>query len=448
MNLKKVFIVLSIIGTSLSVYSQTCSCFLTVDSSYQIVPLILGPHPGTPPLYQCGDCSSTSVPLPFSFCFYGKNYDTVYINAKGSISFHKPVYNFTNVGLPQGKDTLTLDAFLADVYDSLTPGEIYYKISPTNLIVQWNTVGYQTFDCDLYDNFQVIITNGTDPILSTGNNVSYCYWLMKWATGDSSGGSGGFFGVPAKVGVSKGDGIHFAQFGTFNYHGYTYYGPYDTLSELYWIDNKSFTFNTCVSGNNIPPVIVNSDSCSIDTVCAGDTLSFGTTFLCSELGQKAVLTVSSPGMSGLTSDTVSANSLYHTTIQVVAKLADTGTHTVTVTATDNSAPPLTNSSQYTVIIKNCDTTKAAGINKVVTGNSSFSIFPNPNKGKFTIQITNHELQITDAEVFNLLGEQVYAQLLTPRSSLQIDLSSQYRGIYFIKLFSENTMIGVQKVVVQ
>ncbi len=411
----------------------------------------LGPHPGTAPLYQCGDCSSAAIPLPFSFCFYGKNYDTVYINAKGSISFQNPVFNFTNVGLPQGRDTLTLDAFLADVYDSLTPGEIYYKISPTHLIVQWNTVGYQTFDCDLYDNFQVIITNGADSILPAGNNVSYCYWLMKWATGDSSGGSGGFFGVPAKVGTSEGDGVHFAQFGAFDYHGYTYYGPFDTNSELYWIDDKSFTFNTCVTGNIIPPVLVNSDSCYVDTICAGDTLVFGTTFLCPQQGQTATITESAPGLSVVTTDTISGNSLYHITTQVVPVLADTGTYKITVTATDNSVPPLTNYKKYRIIVKNCDTAKkdtGSGINRI-SSNNNFSIYPNPNKGIFTVSMIKSLAGITGIEIDNLLGEAVYtntsAMNYTP---LTIDLSSQPKGVYFIKIFSGGAMMGVNKVVIQ
>jgi len=179
--------------------AQSCDCFINVDSTFTIVPLTAGPHPGQSPLYQCGECSSQAIPLPFSFCFYGKSYDTVYINNKGTISFHEPVYNFPSNGFPAGPDTMVLAPLWADVYDSLTPGEVYYKITRHHLIVQWNTVGYQTFDCDLYDNFQVIMTDGSDTVLPAGNNVSFCYWLMKWESGDSSGGSGGFFGVPAMV---------------------------------------------------------------------------------------------------------------------------------------------------------------------------------------------------------------------------------------------------------
>jgi hypothetical protein len=116
----------------------------------------LGTDTGGAPDYRCNNCSSAAIAMPFNFCFYGKNYDTVYINNKGSITFGSPVFNFSSTGLPAGADTLALNVFYADVDDSATPGYIYYKVTPTHLIVQWNTVGYNTFDCDLYDNFQIM----------------------------------------------------------------------------------------------------------------------------------------------------------------------------------------------------------------------------------------------------------------------------------------------------
>jgi hypothetical protein len=453
--LKKLTLVIStIIGISFGAYSQTCDCFVVnADSIFPHVPMTQGTDRGYPPYYHCNNCSSQAIVLPFSFCFYGKNYDTVFVNNKGNLTFSHPDFDFSAKGFPFGNDTLMLAPYYVDVDDSPRIvlqhilADITYTVTATHLIVQWSNLGYNVPDCDFFNSFQITLTNGTDSILPAGNNVSYCYYLMGWASGDS--GSIGFNGIPGKIGVNKGDGVHYAQFGAFDFHGYTYYGPYDTTNQLYWLNGKSFIFNTCVTGNNIPPVMVNSDSCSIDTVCAGDTISFGATFLCSEKGQKTVLTVSSPpGLSGLTYDTLSGNSLSHATVQVIAALHDTGSHIITITATDNSFPALSNSKQYTIVIKNCDSLKGAGINKVAKSNSSFSIFPNPNKGKFTIQVTNSELPITNMEVFNLLGEQVYSQFLISHSSFPIDLSSQPKGVYFVKLFSENTMIGVQKVVIQ
>ena len=407
----------------------------------------LGSDTGGAPLYRCNNCSSAPIKLPFSFCFYGKSYDTVYINNKGSLSFIHPDFTFSSEGLPAGVDTLMLAAFWADINDRAAPvSHIYYKITPTHMIVQWSNAGYSTFDNDLYDDIQITITNGSDSILTPGNNVSYCYWLMRWASADSSGGSGGFGGLPAVVGVNKGDNIHYAQFGTFNLPGYTYYGPFDTTNELYSLNNNSFIFNTCVTGNNIPPVIENPDLCDTVTMCAGDTFSFPTKFICPQRGQKATLIASSPGLSGLTSDTSSAHSTYTISTKLIAVLKDTGTHLINITATDNSSPPLTNNFPFTVFIKNCNDT-TTGIHEISEFNSA-NIYPNPNTGKFTIQSASVKGR-SIVEINNLLGEKVYSRTIPNGTQFfNIDMSSQVKGIYFIKLYNENTLIDVKKVVIQ
>ncbi len=75
-----------------------------------------------------------------------------------------------------------------------------------------------------------------------------------------------------------------------------------------------------------------------------------------------------------------------------------------------------------------------------------SISPNPTNGKFTLRISNAaELRIKNAEIYNALGEKIYhSELLASNSEL--DLSSQPKGIYFLKLFSEHGTI-VKKIVV-
>ncbi|HTA26227.1 MAG TPA: T9SS type A sorting domain-containing protein, partial [Bacteroidia bacterium] len=375
--------------------------------------------------------------------------------------FGRPVYKYTDAGFPQGADTSMLAVFLADIDNDgfpRPPGEVYYSVTPAHLIVQWDRVGYQTFDDDLYDNFQVTITNGADSILSAGNNVSYCYSVMSWASADSAGGSGGFFGVPAEVGVSKGDGVHYAQFGAFKYRGYYYYGPYDTNSELYWIENKSFTFNTCVSGNNIAPVII-APVCSSYDLCAVDTLSLSAFFLCSEKGQKATLTAYSPGLSGLTSDTSSGYSIDSITIHLVAALADTGMHVITIKATDNSSPPLTDSIEVRINISPCgDTTKKdtnTGL-KSVANPTNFTVYPNPSHGVFTLKIVNSKfsMQNDGIKIYNVLGQQVYSAFTTPKATgnnlpYTIDLSSNPSGVYFYRVTSASgSLMGEGKLVIQ
>ncbi len=438
---KKSLILICLVFISTMLLSQPCNCFQWVDSTYQVVPMTLGTDTGGPPSYNCNNCSSQAIKLPFSFCFYGKSYDTVYINNKGNISFKKPVFNFSSTGFPAGNDTLMLAACWSDVDNRGVPGAlVYYKITPTHLIVQWYNAGYETFDPDLYNDYQITLTNGTDSILPPGNNVSYCYYLMRWESADSSGGSGGFGGVPGVFGVNKGDHLHYAQFGTFQYRGYNYFGPFDTNSQLYWLDYKSFAFNTCVNGNNIPPVIVNPDSCYNDTICAGDTLHFSASFICPQIGQKATLTASSPGLSGLTSDTSKVHSLYRISNTLIGALKDTGMHIINLTATDNGAPPLTNTLPVKVFIKNCDTTHELGVDKMKINGPEFSIYPNPNKGKFTVMnysgVPDGELSRCSIEIYNFMGEKVYSTGIAG-AEFSIDLSSQPWGIYLYRVISEN-----------
>jgi len=411
----------------------------------------LGTDTGRAPYYRCTNCSSLPIQLPFKFCFYGKEYDTVYINNKGSLSFVHPDFDYSSKGLPAGNDTLLLDVFPGDI-DNRYPNSfsaIYYKITSTHLIVQWSTVGYSTFDDDLYDNFQVTITNGNDSILPPGNNVSYCYWLMQWASADSSGGSNGFGGIPTSVGINKGDHVHCAQIGEFNYPGSAYAGPFNPNGGLYWLINKSFIFNTCVTGNTIPPILIQQNNCDSIILCAGDTTAFTVSFLCPQQGQTATLLTYSPGLSGLTTTNSNANSIYNANMKLIAAIKDIGIHTIHIVATDNSFPALKDSVEYTLIIKNCNKDTTAGISQITNTKGNFTVYPNPNKGVFTLQSSVLSGQWS-VDIYNMLGEKVYSNhQITKSSNYQIDLSSQPSGMYFYLIKDTNgNMLGSGKFAIE
>lgn len=430
---KKIFFLLAgILWFFSSVYSQNCDCYIQSADTFPLAPMGLGTDTGSAPYYRCNNCSSLPIKLPFTFCFYGKNYDTVYINNKGSLSFIHPDFDYSSTGLPAGNDTLLLDVFPANIdnrYSNSFSG-IYYQITPTHVIVQWSTMGYNTFDDDLYDNFQITITNGNDTILPPGNNVSYCYWLMQWASADSSGGSNGFGGIPTSVGVNKGDHVHYAQIGEFNYPGAAYGGPSNPNGGVYWLINKSFIFNTCVNGNTIPPMLIQQSSCDSVILCAGDTATFTVSFLCAQQGQKATLLTNSQGLSGLTTTLTNANSIYSAGMKLIAAVKDTGIHSIHIVATDNSSPSLKDSMEYVVVIHNCNKDTTTGISRITGDKENFNIYPDPNGGIFTLQASVVSRQ-SSVEVYNMLGEKVYSHYqISPASNYQIDLSSQPAGMYF------------------
>jgi uncharacterized repeat protein (TIGR03803 family) len=93
-----------------------------------------------------------------------------------------------------------------------------------------------------------------------------------------------------------------------------------------------------------------------------------------------------------------------------------------------------------------------GINKLSVDSSQLSVFPNPNKGKFTIQIANSHLLIANSqiEVFNALGENIYSKSYPPfTNSYQLDLSSNPSGVYFYKVISESgSFLGSGKIIIE
>jgi hypothetical protein len=121
-------------------------------------------------------------------------------------------------------------------------GLVYYKLTPTHLIVQWEQVGYFASHDDLLNTFQLIITDGNDTIIPTGKNVNFCYQDMQWTTGDASGGSGGFGGTPTTVGINQGNGVDFIQLGLYDHAGVDWDGALETMmASVHWMVSHSFS---------------------------------------------------------------------------------------------------------------------------------------------------------------------------------------------------------------
>jgi PKD repeat protein len=76
-----------------------------------------------------------------------------------------------------------------------------------------------------------------------------------------------------------------------------------------------------------------------------------------------------------------------------------------------------------------------GNTNVASTTQSVSLYPNPNNGQFTVAITN--IKNPSIKIYNVLGQEVYSQASIERSSVNIDLSAQAKGIYIYRVFSEN-----------
>ena len=223
-----------------------CDCMIPLDGTFTIAPFTSGLSPE----YRNDDGSTPLINIPFNFCLYGTQYTSLYINNNGNISFGSPYPTYSPSAFPTTQ-FIMVAPFWADV-DTRNPasGLVYYKVTPTYMIVRWNNVGYFSNMADKINDFQLIITDGTDPIVPSGN-VAFCYGDMQWTTGSASGGTNGFGGTPATVGANAGNGTSFIQFGRFDQPGAAYDGPFGANDGVSWLDFQSFYFDACGSGSNI-----------------------------------------------------------------------------------------------------------------------------------------------------------------------------------------------------
>jgi hypothetical protein len=321
-----------------------CNCWIDLDSTFNIAPTCQGTC--NPPEYRNDDGFTDVIPIAFNFCLYGENQNSLFINNNGNVSFGSSYGTYTSQPFPTASFSMVAP-FWADVDTrNLSSGLVYYKLTPTYLIVQWDSVGYYSSQADKQNTFQLIISDGIDPIIPGGNNVSFCYKDMQWTTGSASGGTNGFGGTPSTVGINKGDGVDYIQIGRYDHAGVDYDGPFGNADGVSWLDNQSFSFNVCTS-TNIQPIVSGLGFCDTITVCAGDSVFPSVSFLSPEAGQFTSATATSTLQNFSIADSLSGNSA-SITAGAVTTNADAGYQTITFTATDNGTPVLSTNVTVTI----------------------------------------------------------------------------------------------------
>jgi len=419
--------------------SGVCDCLVQLDSTFL---LAMAPN---------DDYFSNLMGLPFSFDFYGTQYDSLYINNNGNISFVTPYSTFTSNQFPDATFNM-IAPFWADVDTrgtdglGLDGGNVWYKMTPSALIVVWDSVGYFNLHTDLRSTFQLIITNGADSLVPAGNNVSFCYGDMQWTTGDASSGSNGFGGAPATVGVNIGNGVDYFQVGQFDTTGTSFDGPYNSIDGVDFLDYQEIYFNIAGLNNNIPPILVSSVICDTIDVYTGDTLqkSLGTyefTFSAStpEINQQLTSQLSCSDPAALSySMTQLGNEFYTYTCEFNANGLSPGIYTVTAQSTDNGTPAM--SSTQTIYFKVMYDESLGLQNKLKNG---FAIAPNPTNGLVTITVSDAQSNAT-VIVHDIAGKQCSSSLFSQTTTL--DLSGLTNGVYFVSIVSDGMLIGTERVV--
>ena len=317
-----------------------CNCWVPRDATWQVGQFDGSGGsggPGVAPDYRNDDWSTVNLALPFHFCFYGRQVDSVFINNNGNVSIDNPYSTFTANSFPDPSFTM-IAPFWGDV-DTRAAGSglVYYQMTATHLIIQWENVGYFGTHDDKLNTFQLIMTNGADPLLSPGTNVSFCYKDMQWTTGDASSGVGGFGGTPATVGVNQGNGIDYIQIGLFDQAGGTYDGPYGNNDGIDALDNQSFLLNVCQSGSNVPPILNSVQACDTVEVCEGDTIFMSGVFLSPEQGQTTTVTTASL-MTGLSLVNTTPGNTTPFTVQIIGLPTNLGMNMFDLIGTDDGSP--------------------------------------------------------------------------------------------------------------
>ncbi len=322
------------------------------------------------------DDAVTLVAIPFSFCFYGNQYNSCSVGTNGNIQFGTPTTNaFSSTGfpipLPPNPSYKMLAPFWADcvigannTVTATVPilgqryGKVRVDVFATKMIVIWDSISYYRGGLpttQLLNSFACILTEGTDQALPTGKNVCFHYKRMEWTTGNASGGTDGFGGTAATVGANAGDGVTFYQIGRFIKNGFDYYGNSNTppFNGVSWLTGKRFNFNTCAAQQNVEPIALGLVT-DCDTVCISAPTTFKESFLGPEINQIVNVNVSCATMpvAAFTGIYTYGNGSTDAHITINPQFALPGYYTIQLSATDNGSPAQTTVKSFVVLILN------------------------------------------------------------------------------------------------
>ncbi len=78
--------------------------------------------------------------------------------------------------------------------------------------------------------------------------------------------------------------------------------------------------------------------------------------------------------------------------------------------------------------------------------TSFSIYPNPADGNFTIELNNNHFNNAGITIYDMMGRTIYQSTITNKLS-SINLSNQPKGIYLVKLQVDN-IVNTARLVIE
>lgn len=123
-----------------------------------------------------------------------------------------------------------------------------------------------------------------------------------------------------------------------------------------------------------------------------------------------------------------------------------GTTSINVTVgSDTGHVCVTASNSCGISPQRCITIQmVTGINEIII-NGAITVYPNPNDGNFTI--TQSGMRNYELGIYDVMGRQVYYQLINNSSPITINISYLSNGIYFWKAISDKGIIEKGKIVI-
>ncbi|MCD4818583.1 MAG: T9SS type A sorting domain-containing protein [Candidatus Cloacimonetes bacterium] len=160
-------------------------CYDSNDINYEEKPdyfwLEIDPnYGGNGEVFLMGDDTTEDVSLPFSFKYYGEDFNEISICSNGWISFETTwMVNFRNWGIPSALGPYGMVcAYWDDLKGEFLGGEdfadmriCYYDDSANHrFIVEWNEA-YNKFDVDMVEKFQLVLFDPNHYQTDDGNGV-------------------------------------------------------------------------------------------------------------------------------------------------------------------------------------------------------------------------------------------------------------------------------------
>ena len=89
------------------------------------------------------------------------------------------------------------------------------------------------------------------------------------------------------------------------------------------------------------------------------------------------------------------------------------------------------------------------VNESYMKSNSVNVFPNPGKGLYFVNLSLEKSQLVNIELYNENGQNIYSEKMnyTVNSTNTLDLSSYAKGVYYLKITSDNNIFN-KKLIIQ